>query len=323
MIDDRLWRQMLGIVMAAAAFATWYYWEPLGADAVVINLVSWTQNFRAVETVFRAATFLGDHEFYMIFLSILLWCVDRSLGFWAAVVLLLSGTYTNMLKDFWALPRPQIQGITLPGGYAFPSGHTLTAVTLWGYLAVRLFSRVMRIWMVFAIVAVGISRIVLGYHYPRDVTGGVALGLAFLLVYNQVERRITRNELFTGQPFYLLLGASLFLPLLLYIIYPGGDAPLLMGFLMGAGAGWLLERRWVRSKISGRWYQLILRPLVGLPVMFALVLGLGGIMPTHPTHLQLLLYAVTGLWVMLGAPAVFAVLGLASRATGSNVEARS
>ncbi len=317
-MEARRWRVGLAGFMMLMALITWHYWDALGSEEVIRNLVAWHRSSPAVEVLSRSATFLGDHEFYMIFLAIILWSVDRSLGLWSAVVLLLSGTYTNVLKDLWQLPRPDIEGITLPGGYAFPSGHTLTSVTLWGYLAARLSSQTIRLWMILAVAAVGASRVILGYHYPRDVTGGVALGLAFLLAFLLVESRLAERTGVGELPFSLLLVGVVVLPLILFVVYRGGDAPLLMGFLMGAGSGYLLEHRLVRSRVGGNWRQRVLRPVVGLPVMFALVLGLGGIAAAGPAFLHLLFYAVVGLWVTLGAPVAFISLGLADRHTGDD-----
>ncbi len=106
-----------------------------------VELIAFLQNLRLgpVEYLFRAITFLGDDEFYMIFFSVLIWCVNKSLGFWGAFVLLSSATVSNLIKDTTLFERPPIEGVTHPeGSYAFPSGHTLTAVTVWGYLGVRL-----------------------------------------------------------------------------------------------------------------------------------------------------------------------------------------
>ncbi len=95
-----------------------------------------------LEILFRVFTFLGDDQFFMIFFSIIIWCVSKSLGFWSAFILLTSTVYSNLIKDLTALDRPPLPGVQHPeSSYAFPDGHTLTAVTVWSYLAARLNKR--------------------------------------------------------------------------------------------------------------------------------------------------------------------------------------
>ncbi|MDZ4131521.1 MAG: phosphatase PAP2 family protein, partial [Dethiobacteria bacterium] len=142
-----------------------------------LAFVAALQQWRSVplEILFRAFTFLGDDQFFMIFFSVLIWCVSKTLGFWGAFMLLASGTYSNLIKDITLLERPPLEGVVHPAGsYAFPSGHTLTAVTVWGYLAVRLQKKALWIWTFVAVAMIGFSRLVLGYHFLGDVLGGFA-----------------------------------------------------------------------------------------------------------------------------------------------------
>jgi undecaprenyl-diphosphatase len=72
-------------------------------------------------------------------------------------------------------------------GYSFPSGHALDATLLYGALLYLLWARLRRPFVVLPlgvvaaawVALIALSRVVLGVHYPSDVEGGVALGLAW------------------------------------------------------------------------------------------------------------------------------------------------
>jgi len=99
------------------------------------------------------------------------------------------------MKLFFARPRQQLPWAQVLPDYSFPSGHTMNAIIF--YVAVALIA-----WSVFgrrlglaavvvAVVvalAVGVSRIYLGYHYLTDVAGGLLAGVAWLLVVGAAFR---------------------------------------------------------------------------------------------------------------------------------------
>lgn len=85
--------------------------------------------------------------------------------------------------------RPVLPWAHVQPDYSFPSGHTMNGTVL--YLALALLVWVARgrrtgsIAVVGALVlslAIGFSRVYLGYHYVSDVVGGLAAGIAWILV---------------------------------------------------------------------------------------------------------------------------------------------
>ena len=86
--------------------------------------------------------------------------------------------------------RPAQVGYYAETGYSFPSGHSATAMTLYGLLdywfARSSYRKRSRIWLGIAavslILAVGFSRIYLGVHFLSDVLGGYLLGICWLTV---------------------------------------------------------------------------------------------------------------------------------------------
>ncbi len=307
------WIKLLWAVTIVSALLLIFAWQ-FTRSVEMIAALQQLRTVPGVEVLFRAFTFLGDDEFFMVLFSVLIWCVSKTLGFWGAFVLLSSATCSNLIKDITLLERPPIEVIEHPpGSYAFPSGHTLTAVTVWGYLAVRIQNRAFWIWTFIAVVMIAFSRLVLGYHFLGDVLGGFVFGIPFLLFFLWISARIYEKGLLERYSTPALLVISLAFPILLAAVLPGADPPKILGYLGGASFGYLLEKEKVGSLVSAPLFFQVLKALVGLAVLFGIILGLGGVFPAEITHLGFTRYALGGLWVTLGAPFLFVYLNLSSR----------
>jgi undecaprenyl-diphosphatase len=87
-----------------------------------------------------------------------------------------------------ARPEPFYDYYRAPASYSFPSGHALFSVCFFGGLAVLLAHRInsraaqAAVWLVAVvlILLIGSSRVYLGVHYPTDVVGGYAVGVAWV-----------------------------------------------------------------------------------------------------------------------------------------------
>ena len=119
------------------------------------------------------------------------WLVVRREGRAAAILLAvtLSGRlFVSSLKDWTARVRPDAQGHLVPvDSFAFPSGHAANATMVWLCLALLLprtpRGQALAVWAaVWLAIAIGVSRIMLGVHWPSDVIGGWAFGLLWTLL---------------------------------------------------------------------------------------------------------------------------------------------
>ena len=96
--------------------------------------------------------------------------------------------WLSLLKSYFHRQRPEpFFGTHLPPSYSFPSGHSLLSFCCYGLLC-ALACRQLRCrsrWLIaisgaILVLAIGISRIYLGVHYPTDVIGGYLTGTAWL-----------------------------------------------------------------------------------------------------------------------------------------------
>ena len=100
------------------------------------------------------------------------------------------GIFVQVGKRTFIRQRPVEVAYYPETGYSFPSGHSATAMTLYGllgYWLVRGRRRLRNRWVVglsavSLILVVGFSRIYLGVHFLSDVLGGYLLGACWLIV---------------------------------------------------------------------------------------------------------------------------------------------
>jgi membrane-associated phospholipid phosphatase len=98
-------------------------------------------------------------------------------------------------------PDPLLRVIT-ETGYSFPSGHAASALTAFAAVAwlvcMVTTGRTVRTtaWLAAGLltVAIGLSRVYLGVHYPSDVLGGWLLGVTWLLTVAVAARTFAADE---------------------------------------------------------------------------------------------------------------------------------
>jgi membrane-associated phospholipid phosphatase len=273
----------------------------------------------ALDRIFMAITFLGEEDFFFILLPLILWCVDFALGARLAFFFFFSTLVNSGAKELFRQPRPfdldPAVGMYRPSGYGFPSGHSQSAVVLWGGVASYVRKRWAWAVAMLLMVLIGFSRIYLGVHFPTDVLGGWVLGVALLLIYILLVPRIEAWLRRTALAVRLALVVTI--PLVIVLIYPSDDAISAMGAFLGAGVGIVLTWEWMPFSAAGPLWQRAVRLLLGAAILLAIRFGLKAVFPGEGEPLYALMrffrYVVVGLWGGLGAPWLFVKLRLASR----------
>jgi membrane-associated phospholipid phosphatase len=162
---------------------------------------------RGLVNVMRILTFFGTTYFvipaYVVLIIILLLVRRRSDAINVAIVAVSSTLLMLGLKQFFHRQRPDLPLIKTLTNFSFPSGHALCSfifcsVIIYlidkGKLALKwkwLFS----ILLVLFSIVIGISRIVLRYHYATDVLAGFCVAFAWVIFSLWLERKLSSRRL--------------------------------------------------------------------------------------------------------------------------------
>lgn len=130
--------------------------------------------------IMRIVNVAGDWRFLLPATLLLFAIFDRARRTWWVWIALMVAAPLAEGASKLLVGRPRPEG----AAYGFPSGHATAAAAYAGallYLSESLAlttRRAVRILAVMVIVLVGIARVMLRAHWPSDVIGGFALGLA-------------------------------------------------------------------------------------------------------------------------------------------------
>ena len=176
-----------------------------------VALMEWLQGgMGSVMTlVMSVITLLGEEAVAVGVLGFLYWVWDKEAAVFVGTNVLVGTVVNPFLKNF-ALRRrpyfdhPQIQCFKpvhdgdiydiSAQGYSFPSGHSSNSVILYGSLAQTLHRRPLTVFAIAAPLLVGLSREMLGVHYPTDVLAGWVSGAVVTAVISAAQRRVKHKE---------------------------------------------------------------------------------------------------------------------------------
>lgn len=275
-----------------------------------VGFIQWLQGFSspALDKFFTLLTDVGSHYAYMAIIPFVYWAVDRQVGRRLAGLFLTSMWLNGLIKEYMVMPRPDPTAVRVladepsPG---FPSGHAQGAMTLWGYLALALQRRWLT-WLAAAlIVLLPLSRLYLGVHFPADVLGGMAIGAVLILAYVW----LTEAQVGAGLSVRLRMALIFIIPLLLYPLYQTGTSEQLIGFFIGFFTAEALAGQVVPFRARVGFGQQVAKLLIGY-IGFAVLIALH--MLFVPVGLPAVFgYSIIGIWISMGAPALFRAFGLA------------
>jgi undecaprenyl-diphosphatase len=157
-----------------------------------------------LDLVMNAITTLGAVQgvgvALIVAIALLLYRNLRAEALFLLVAIGGSVALNGTLKLVVERPRPPLPWAHVLPDYSFPSGHSMNsfvfylaiAIIVWVTFGRRAGAIAVAVGLLIAF-AVGFSRVYLGYHYPSDVIGGYAAGLAWLFIVALAFETIPRG----------------------------------------------------------------------------------------------------------------------------------
>jgi undecaprenyl-diphosphatase len=196
----------LGAAVLALFLFAWLGNEMLQGDTQHFDQMirEWVHRYASpgMTSAMNAISLLGYNILIVelaIAFAIFAWLRWRRALLWLAVAMAGSLVLDLTLKYIYHRTRPTAYFGMAPHSYSFPSGHALCSFCFYGVVAGLLSARIkslalqMVIWCLAAalVIAIGVSRIYLGVHYPSDVVAGylaATVWVGTVIVLDHVRR---------------------------------------------------------------------------------------------------------------------------------------
>ncbi len=242
-----------------------------------------------LDFIFTVFTTLGEQYVIMLIFCWLAWCSNKQFAHKVGFAFCFGMGINQVLKIIFCVQRPwvlnpkvtpsasAIEGAT---GYSFPSGHTQSGTTAFGYLALYFKKVVFRVLLIALFIMIGLSRIYFGVHTVWDVAASFFIGILVIIATEFLYSRCEKRELLAT----VLLTAISFGMVAFAILKPYPqyhideymfDCIKIAGAIGGFAVGWFLERRFIAYKTDGSAARKITRATLGIALLLGIKLGFG------------------------------------------------
>lgn len=139
--------------------------------------------------IFKIITFTAS-TLGIIIICLLSFIINKKSGILLTFNTIIITVINLISKLIFRRDRPTINQLVFEDSYSFPSGHTITATVVYGFIIYLIYKsnlskkeKIIYISiLILLILLIGLSRIYLGVHYFTDVIGAMALGISYLII---------------------------------------------------------------------------------------------------------------------------------------------
>ena len=194
--------------MTAQGNSFFYGWE--------IALMEWLQANLGEGAIgaLSALSMFGEELMLIVVMGFFYWCWDKEIGKFIGVNFLIVSVWNPMIKNIALRLRPYFCSDRIDlkrlidssadkydiaaQGYSFPSGHSAGAAAVYGSTAIQMRKKWITALAFILPLLVGISRVVVGAHFPTDVLVGWALGALVIFFIPWLRKKIKNRWVFYG-----------------------------------------------------------------------------------------------------------------------------
>jgi len=245
-----------------------------------VSLMEWLQSHIGSTGISFISNFslFGEELPLILIVGFVYWSYDKKLGRKVGLIAIMGLIWNTMIKNVVLRRRPyfdheniNILRIIEPEadiydisaqGYSFPSAHSTNSVTVFGSLAINLRKRWFTVIAIIIPLLTGVSRFVVGAHYPTDVMAGWLLGLTSVVLVYTLQKKV-KNTL-------VLYGILLITAIPGFFYCTSADYFTAVGLLIGFMGGTLLDDYCVRFEDTRKPLFMVTRLLGGLAVYLVL-----------------------------------------------------
>ena len=224
-----------------------------------LRILMFFQNIRSpfLNTMFLIFTISTEVPVIVLVSALMYWCINKKYGQRMLFSLIGNFVINTGVKEFVKAPRPigtpglESMRVSTATGYSFPSGHTQTATAFWTSFMILIRQGWVYVLSIIMIVAVGISRLYLGVHWPIDVAFGWLFGILFSIVFIRLFDYVDEYKNYWILVLLLIVFAIIgyFINSESYIEY--------FGVLTGFVIGYIVEDKFINFSTSKRNRQTI------------------------------------------------------------------
>ena len=247
-----------------------------------VSLIQWMQaHLESIgKPLGKVFSFLGGEIICFVVMIIILFCYRKEVGKRCAPALMAASAWFAMVKnvafrvrpymvetdpkiEIWQLPEKDAKAMDIvQQGYSFPSGHSAMTLSLYGSLSMEVRKRWMWFLSIALVILIGVSRFLVGAHYPTDVLAGWVLGLLSIGFSTLLNKKVSKEWV----RYAIVLATAL--PGLFFC--KSRDYFSALGMIIGLSAGFLYDSRYVRFQDTRNIWAMILRVIGAVAIYFVL-----------------------------------------------------
>lgn len=242
-----------------------------------------------LDTFFSAVTHLGEETIFILVGLIFFWCISKKEGYYMLTVGFAGTVINQFLKLMFRIPRPWVRdpdfkavesAIPEATGYSFPSGHTQTAVGVFGIIARLSKKAAVKILCIIICLSVPFSRMYLGVHTPADVGVSFIIATVLVLVLHPVINKASQcrknMRIFMGS---MLATSVAYLAFVLLYRFPENteniesgikNAYKILGCIVGLWVAYEIDNKFIKFDTKAVWWVQIIKLVLGVIPLLAI-----------------------------------------------------